>query len=77
MANVKNLESIKFLLANIKLEHSIKKMVRVKLVWIVLLFRRHLQELADNYTRKELLIMAEELNIPVDDIGELSQFEFG
>jgi polyhydroxyalkanoate synthesis regulator phasin len=38
-------------------------------------FRRHLQELADNYTRKELLIMAEELNIPIDNIGELSQFE--
>ena len=75
MANVKNLESIKFLLANNKVRAQYKENGESKAGMDSFTFRRHLQELADNYTRKELLIMAEELNIPVDDIGELSQFE--
>ena len=75
VAEIKNPEDIRIFLANNKVRAQFQESGESKVGMDSFSFRKYLQNLSSNYTRDELLVMAKELNIPVEDIEGLSQFE--
>jgi len=75
VAEIKNPEDIRIFLANNKVRAQFQESGESKAGMDSFSFRKYLQNLSSNYTRDELLVMAKELNIPVEDIEGLSQFE--